>query len=541
MRNPIITALAVGALGVASAQSIQNIVLFDGGVSGVTSASDNTRKAEFVDVDGDGDSDFVVLNHGTVSLVHVNDGSGQFPTAVSLNGGTALQAKGMAFADWDLDGDLDMVIAIGPAAAPLQQANVFLRNDTLVADSPIFTAINVGDPSNDLDHTYDVAFIAVDNDLLLVAANRVVSGVVGSGVNRVYQWDGEGTFSTLAGHAVSSGAPLSSRDIAVGDLDGDGDDDLLIANAGNGLQLNQCFINNGAGGLVLENAGDYSSRPSNTYGMAIGDLDGDGLNDVAVASRLTNSVGEENEVFANHSTPGDIVLDHAFNQGLVPSFDVAIGDLDGDGDNDLVVANRNVDNEVFMNNQTNDGLTAGSIASVGAGFFTQVMHGSIQNSGGNTLSVTIGEVADYSGNPNHTGMEVALANAGGTPNFFYRGFGAMFTDLGGDAAGARLEGAGFLSPSTNAALMMTSAPAGRPYFLVGSLVINPVPLFGGTLFPDAPVILTTGVIDSSGNAMVSIPSGVLPSVAEGTFIAFQTALPSVNQVTNGLSAMIQGN
>ncbi len=542
MRNPILTALAVGALGVASAQSVQNIVLFDGGVSGVTSASDSTRKVEFVDVDNDGDTDMVALNHGVASTIHVNDGSGQFPLTVNLNGGGALEAKGMAFADWDGDLDLDVVIAMGPAAAPTQQANVFLRNDTVAADAPIFTVINPGDPNNDLDHSYDVGFVTVDGNLQLIVANRAVNGVSGSGVNRVYQSNGDGTFTSLPGHPISTAFPLSSRDIAVGDLDGDGDEDVLIANAGNGVQPNRCYINNGAAGLVVEHAGDFTAQAlSNTYGMAIGDLDGDGLNDVGTANRLTSTMGEGNQIFANNSTPGDIQLDLAITQASVPSYDLAIGDLDGDGDNDMVVANRNVNNGVFMNNQTDDGLAAGGLGANPGAFFNQITYGTIQNNGGNTLSVTIGEVADYSGNPNHTGMEVALANSGGSSNFFFRGFGAMYTDLGGASNAARLDGAGFLSPITDAALMISEAPESRPYILAGSLTINPTPGFGGTIFLDAPLGLVVGNVDVLGNAMITIPNGTLPAVAEGTFIAFQAVFSSVNQISNGMSAMIQGN
>jgi len=539
MRNPIITALAVGALGVASAQSVQNIVLFDGGVSGVTSASDSTRKVEFVDVDGDGDTDMVALNYGVPSTIHVNDGAGQFPLTVNLTG--ALQAKGMAFADWDGDLDLDVVIATGPAAAPTQQANVFLRNDTVPGNPPSFTQINPGDPDLHLDHSYDAGFVTVNGDLLLIIANRAVNGVAGSGINRVYKSNGDGTFTDQPGNAISTSFPLSSRDITVGDLDGDGDEDVLIANAGNGIQPNRCYINNGASGLVIEHAGDFTAQAlSNTYGMAIGDLDGDGLIDVAIANRLTGTTGESNKIFANNSTPGDIILDLAITQASVPSYDLAIGDLDGDGDNDLVVANRNVNNEVFMNNQTDAGLAVGGLSTNPGAFFTQILYGTIQNNGGNTLSVTIGEVADYSGNPNHTGMEVALANSGGSANFFFRGFGAMYTDLGGAAAGARIEGAGFLSPITGAALMISDAPENRPYILFGSLTINPTPGLGGTIFLDAPIGLVVGNVDALGTATIAIPAGTLPAVAEGTFIAFQAAFSSVNQISNGMSAMIQG-
>ncbi len=72
-----------------------------------------------------------------------------------------------------------------------------------------------------------------------------------------------------------------------------------------------------------------------SYGVALGDLDGDGDLDALVA----NSIGEAETVWRNDGTGSFSAHPTTPSFGAGISEDVALGDLDGDGDLDAVVAN----------------------------------------------------------------------------------------------------------------------------------------------------------------------------------------------------------
>ena len=83
---------------------------------------------------------------------------------------------------------------------------------------------------------------------------------------------------------------------------------------------------------------DFTTGTNPLY-VSIGDLNGDGLPDLAVANFSSNSIS----VFANTTTPGASTPSFStktdFTTGSEPS-SVSIGDLNGDGKPDLAVVNR---------------------------------------------------------------------------------------------------------------------------------------------------------------------------------------------------------
>jgi hypothetical protein len=147
-------------------------------------------------------------------------------------------------------------------------------------------------------------------------------------------------------------------------LDGDGKPDLAVTNQ------------NSASVSVLRNTSTSGSLGTSSFAakvdfatgtrplsVAIGDLDGDGKPDLAVANQNSASVS----VLRNTSTSGSLGTSSFaakvdFATGSFPS-SVVLGDLDGDGKPDLAVANPGSDNvSVLRNTSISGSIVAGSFA-----------------------------------------------------------------------------------------------------------------------------------------------------------------------------------
>ena len=139
---------------------------------------------------------------------------------------------------------------------------------------------------------------------------------------------GTGTFVTGSELVTTS----DTRTAAMGDVDGDGDLDLLVANNGRfgGAGTVSVLLNNGAG--------TYASGQTVTVGLSasalvLGDVDGDGDLDLLLSNNANNTVSVRlNDGSGAFSGTQELTVDGA-------PVGMALGDLDGDGDLDLIVSN----------------------------------------------------------------------------------------------------------------------------------------------------------------------------------------------------------
>lgn len=286
----------------------------------------NVNGVALGDLDGDGDLDLWAGGFGGCR-VFTNDGLGNFQFIQSLDEGVSYW--GVAVADLDGDGDLDGLACADGAGIALyaNQGNGRFTTNALVGvyRTP---CVAVGDLDGD-----------GDLDLL--------GGFGSSGHSQggygVYLNSGGGTFITnfvRYGSASSTPSNYPCWGIALGDLDRDGDMDAFFANHDGRPET--VYANNGAAGFSLtETLGtQYSAGYSD--GVALGDLDGDGDLDAVVA----NHIGQPETIFLNTGTgafvPGPQL-------GGDSSTSVVLGDLDSDGDLDILVGNAFAGSRIYSN------------------------------------------------------------------------------------------------------------------------------------------------------------------------------------------------
>jgi hypothetical protein len=296
-----------------------------------------------------------------------------------------------------LDDELVAVLSTSPASndpSVLRTTNVQVTAEENVNGATVNAATFVvhGSQSGKLAGTYSASGATFQLDpsdslkpgeKVSATATRDVTGV-SSGPLEKHVWEftaspigGSGYFT--AGATFGTGA---NKTMAVGDVDGDGDVDVLSTNFSPGPSGTSTWLNDGSGSFT-QHPTEATFGLDTDYGIALGDLDGDGDLDVVYATWNVSHkpwLNDGGGVFTEHETAA------AF--GNQNSREVALGDLDGDGDLDAVFANstRNDDPEtakesVWLNDGTGGFTPHPTVPSFGGGESSGVNLADLDNDG----------------------------------------------------------------------------------------------------------------------------------------------------------------
>jgi|GEM_PF-5229698 len=329
------------------------------------------------DFDGDDDLDFLSKDSGATASLFKNNGSGVF-TKDPVEIPWVSRSTHAVEADVDGDDDLDVLITGGEFTDSL-----LLLND----GSGGFTesASNVGT------NFRSSAFFDVEND------GDLDIFAVGNGSSRLFLNDGSGDF-TVTDEIYRTG---SSRDVAVGDLNGDDHDDLYILAGSNNASSSQDFVyfGDGAGGLTQSTE---SWTTEYTFGVALADVDDDGDLDAFTGG--------------NNNIPNSNFTRFASNQfGQTFAGRPLIDDFNGDGKVDLFPASSSGESRIFLNQQEGETLVFAPTA---------------QRFGGN--EATSGAQADFDGDND---LDVIIAGRPGDLRLFKNDGDGNFIDTGDFATG----------------------------------------------------------------------------------------------------------
>ena len=296
------------------------------------------RGVELGDIDDDGDLDVIFAqDFNRMPALFVNDGSGFFTDVSNAQlPNITLSSSRAQFGDIDNDGDLDLYITSGASNRfNCGQYRVYV-NDGL----GFFTDETASrHPLGNVCGNTDCLFGDIDNDFDL----DVKTAGTGSNNGRLYRNNGAGVFSLVAG--VPSDTNCYSYDF--GDMDGDGDMDLLGANCGTGVT--ELLLKNDGTGAFTNVSSQISPNPSlDDNDSKFFDFDNDGDLDFIVA-RL-GSGGER--TYRNDGNGNFVQVSGVIEVISDSSLDIMVADLNSDGRLDIVTAqgeSGSFVNRIYMN------------------------------------------------------------------------------------------------------------------------------------------------------------------------------------------------
>ena len=335
----------------------------------------------WADIDNDGDEDLAINNlqaslTGRSVDLHENLGNGTFSRLINAGMPTADGPRNIAWADYDNDGDLDFYVGDAAFNTATDFKGDFYRNNgdktftrvplDQLADGGVWAdydndgfvdlfIVDSGQPTsvyrNNQNGTFSVvpgmfnqgadwtlAFADIDNDrdldLLQVGRNGDITR------NNLWRNNGNSTFTEMTTSAVNTTNMGSARGASWADFDNDGDLDLFAPSA-TPAQPSRFFMNDGTGNFTAQTALSVLGVNVATSASALGDVDNDGDVDLIINNSVTGNVGTR--LFLNNGngsfTQVSVGVQSFLNVSTLAH--LSMGDYDNDGFLDLVAATFN--------------------------------------------------------------------------------------------------------------------------------------------------------------------------------------------------------
>jgi len=314
----------------------------------------NPNGVVIIDLDGDGIPDLATPNNANspasfISVVRNTSSGGvlSFANKIDLAAPAGSLPYSMAAGDIDGDGLPDLVVTNNVSSTVSVYRNTSTPGTISFAARVEFTTGNA---------PWSVAIGDLDGD---GKPDLAVSNFMSNTVSVFKNTGTTGSIAFAANTDLITG--LSPHSIAIGDLDGDSKPDLAVTNTlSNSVSL---FRNQSSSGtMAFATKTDISAGADEPFGIAIGDLDGDNKPDLAITYDNFNLITQATvsmSVWKNMSSPGNFFFLSKVNYGSGDANNVSMGDLNGDGQPELIVA-KSTNLLIYQNTSA-----AGSIALAG--------------------------------------------------------------------------------------------------------------------------------------------------------------------------------
>jgi hypothetical protein len=487
------------------------------------------------DFNGDGIPDLAVLNNVSSANLTILLGNGDGTFKVAPSPATTASYTAIAVGDFNRDGIPDLAltdyndnvvqILLGNGDGTFQVAS-----SPATGNGPV--SIAVGDFNGD-----GIPDLAVTNVNSLSLSLTILLG------------NGDGTFTAVAASPAIENSPgYRSADIVVADFNGDGVQDLAVAEYDQGAVI--ILLGDGDGTFrVAPSQPPSAGQEIYAASLVVGDFNGDGKADLAVAGNcngcgagvLTVLLGNGDGTFQAAQSPANSPL-----TGATP-LSIAVGDFNGDGIPDLATANYDggtvtvllgIGDGTFQATAVSPATGSGPISIAAGNFNGSGLSGLVvANQNSNNLSALISQLT-----------ESATASVSGISS---QGAGSIQVDASypgnatysSSASLAVSLGSGLTIPPVTVTPSSSSIAATQPLTVTVAVSGG-----NGNPTPTGSVTLTSGsyatvpITLSGGNASINIPAG---SLAEGRDTLTATYTPdaassSVYNSASGTSSVVVG-